>query len=114
MPVLLVLGLTMSACTLLLGLCGPQWSLLVTFGLSASGWNGILLAEVAKQVPQSQTAAATAAVLVVMTIGLVVGPSAFAAVAARSSFATAFVVWCGVGRVVVTGLLGAHFIQSRS
>jgi MFS family permease len=114
MPVLLALGLTMSACALLLGLYGPQWALLVAFGLSASGWNGILLAEVARQAPQGQTAAATAAVLVLMTIGLVAGPLAYSAVAARYSFGTAFVAWCGVGLLGVAGLLRAQFIQSRS
>ncbi len=50
------------------------WRLLVCFGLSASGWNGIFLAEVARQVSPAQAALASAAVLVLMTLGLVLGP----------------------------------------
>jgi MFS family permease len=114
MPVLLALGLTMSACTLLLGLHGPQWVLLVIFGLSASGWNGIFLAEVARQVPTAQAALATAAVLVVMTLGLVAGPLLFSGLAALSSFATAFVAWCGVVLLGVAALLQARRGQTRS
>jgi MFS family permease len=114
MPVLLALGLTMSACTLLLGWLGPQWALLVVFGLSASGWNGIFLAEVARQVPAARAGLATAAVLVVMTFGLVVGPLVFAAIAAMASFAGAFALWCVVGLLGVAALLRARALQSRS
>jgi MFS family permease len=114
MPVLLALGLTMSACTLLLGLHGPKWVLLVIFGFSASGWNGIFLAEVARQVSTAQAALATAAVLVVMTLGLVAGPLLFSGLAALSSFATAFVAWFGVGLLGVAALLQARRVQARS
>jgi predicted MFS family arabinose efflux permease len=104
----------MAACSLLLGLRGPQWLLLVVFGLSASGWNGIFLAEVARQVPPAQAGLATAAVLVMMTLGLVLGPLVFSAVAARCSFATAFAAWGGVGLLGVAALLQARRLQSRS
>ncbi len=114
MPLLLGLGLVMSACALLLGLTGPGWTLLVVFGLSASGWNGIFLAEVARQAPAAGAGAATAAVLVVMMLGLVVGPLAFSAVAAAASFATAFAAWGGVGLVGVAALLRVRSLQSRS
>jgi MFS family permease len=114
MPVLLALGLTMSACTLLLGWFGPHWLLLVVFGLSASGWNGIFLAEVARQVSTARAAAATAAVLVVMTLGLVAGPLVFSGLAASISFGAAFVAWCAVGLLGVAALLQARRLQTRS
>jgi MFS family permease len=114
MPVLLALGLTMSACALLMGLHGPRWPLLVVFGLSASGWNGILLAEVAMQVPRTQAAQATSAVLVVMMLGLVFGPLVFSGLAALTSFSTAFVAWCGIGLLGVAALLQARRVQTRS
>lgn len=95
-PLVITLGFVMSACALWLGLAGPAWWLLVAFGLSASGWNGIFLAEVAQQVPPQQAGTATAAVMGVMTLGLVAGPLVFSALGAWASFATAFVVWAGV------------------
>jgi MFS family permease len=107
MPVLLGLGVVMSLCALLLGLGGPQWLLLLVFGLSASGWNGIFLAEVARQVPPAQAGLATAAVLVVMTLGLIGGPLVFAALGARLSLAAAYSLWAGVGLTGVAALVVA-------
>ena len=117
-PVLLTLGVVMSLCSLLLGLWGPQWLLLLVFGLSASGWNGVFLAEVARQAPAAQAGLATAAVLVVMTLGLVGGPLLFAAIGAAASLATAYLVWTGVGLLGVVALWvalkTAHAEPSRS
>ena len=79
-----------------MGAGSSAWPLLVLYGLSASGWNGIFLAEVARQVPPAEAGTATAAVMVVMVLGLVVGPLVFSALAAVSSFGTAFSVWSGV------------------
>jgi MFS family permease len=114
MPLLLGLGAGMSACAALLGAFGtgmPEWllwPLLVAFGLTASGWNGIFLAEVARQVPISQAGTATAAVLLVMTVGLVVGPLVFSALAAALSFAGAFTAWSALGALGVVALLQAR------
>lgn len=44
------------------------------FGLTASGWNGVLLAEVARAAPDGQVGAATGAVLTASYGGLVLGP----------------------------------------
>jgi MFS family permease len=107
MPVLLGLGVVMSLCALLLGLWGPQWLLLCAFGLSASGWNGIFLAEVSRHVPASQAGLATAAVLLVMTLGLVGGPLLFAAIGSVASLAVAYCAWSGVGMLGVLALLVA-------
>ena len=95
-PVLLALGLVMAGCAAAVGAGSSAWPLLVLYGLSASGWNGIFLAEVARQVPPAEAGTATAAVMVVMVLGLVVGPLVFSALAAVSSFGTAFSVWSGV------------------
>ncbi len=103
-PVLLGLGLVMALCSLLLGIWGPHGLLLLVFGLSASGWNGIFLAEVARQVPAAQTGLATAAVMVVMTGGLVVGPLSFAAIGTTFTLATAYALWTGVALTGVAAL----------
>ncbi|WP_326541510.1 MFS transporter [Pseudorhodoferax sp.] len=95
-PLLLVLGLVMAGCAAAVGAGISAWPLLVLYGLSASGWNGIFLAEVARQVPPAEAGTATAAVMVVMVLGLVAGPLVFAALASVSSFGTAFTVWSGV------------------
>ncbi|MCU0918988.1 MAG: MFS transporter [Burkholderiaceae bacterium] len=114
MPLLLALGAGMSVCSALLGAfgtCMPEpllWPLLVAFGLTASGWNGIFLAEVARQVPAPQAGTATAAVLLVMTAGLVAGPLVFSALAATLSFASAFTAWGALGALGVVALLQAR------
>jgi MFS family permease len=95
-PVLLVLGGVMAGCAAAVGAGYSAWPLLVLYGLSASGWNGIFLAEVARQVPPAEAGTATAAVMVVMLLGLIGGPLAFSALGAATSFGTAFTVWSGV------------------
>ena len=114
MPLLLALGSGMSLCAALLGGFGTRlpepllWPLLLAFGLTASGWNGIFLAEVARQVPAAEAGTATAAVMVVMTLGLVAGPLVFSALAAMGSFAGAFIAWGVLGALGVVALLQAR------
>ena len=98
-PLLLALGLVMAGCAAAVGAGVSAWPLLVLYGLSASGWNGIFLAEVARQVPPAEAGTATAAVMVVMVMGLVAGPLVFSAVASASSFSHAFGLWSGVALV---------------
>lgn len=114
MPLLVALGSGMGVCAFVLGLAGTRmpepllWPLLAVFGLTASGWNGIFLAEVARQVPAAEAGTATAAVMVVMTLGLMTGPLVFSAVAASTSFAAAFAAWGGVAALGVGALLLAQ------
>lgn len=102
MTLLGALGVAMSLCAVLLGTIGATsplwllWPLSALFGLSASGWNGIFLAEVAARSPAAEVAATTGAVMVLMTIGLILGPVTFAAVAGASSFGAAFVLLAAV------------------
>jgi MFS family permease len=73
-------GLGMSACALLMGFADASWPwpvlllLAVVFGITASGWNGVFLAEVARLSPEGHVAEATGAVLVFGFVGLVLGP----------------------------------------
>ena len=114
LPVLLALGLGMTLCAAAVGLFAVTlmpallWPLLFVFGLTASGWNGIFLAEVARQAPVHQAGAATAAVLVVMTAGLVVGPLLFSALGAAASFGFAFLAFAGVSLAGVLALAKAR------
>jgi MFS family permease len=90
------LGIGMSMAAAVLGAMGAQMAavlllpLAFCFGLTASGWNGVLLAEVAHHVPTEHVAAATGAVLVIMTVGLMLAPPVFALLGAARDFGTAF------------------------
>ena len=75
------------------------WPLLLAlafvFGLTASGWNGVFLAEVARLAPEGRVGEATGAVLMFGFAGLILSPLVMAGVAAAASLSVAF------------GLLGA-------
>ena len=79
------IGAGMSACALLIGVVGMDGAnvnmpgllvLAFVFGLTASGWNGVLLAEVARLSPGFE-AANTGALLTLSYVGLVLGPLAY-------------------------------------
>ena len=57
-------------------------AVLVVFGASAIGWNGVYLAEVARQAPAGQASLATGGTLAVTFFGVVLGPPAFGGLAA--------------------------------
>jgi MFS family permease len=57
------------------------WVILATFGASAIGWNGVYLAEVARQAPKGQAGLATAGTLSMTFLGVVVGPPLFGVIA---------------------------------
>lgn len=86
---LLVLALGMVACALVTALLSPQTPalavtlLLVLFGATAVGWNGVYLATVARLVPQPQAGMATAGTLFFTFFGVVIGPPIFGAVAGQ-------------------------------
>ena len=54
---------------------------LVVFGSSAIGWNGVYLAEVARQAPKGMASMATGGTLSMTFFGVVVGPPIFGLVA---------------------------------
>ncbi|SFM65877.1 MFS transporter [Variovorax sp. OV329] len=56
-------------------------AVLIVFGASAIGWNGVYLAETARQAPPGQASIATGGTLAVTYFGVVLGPPAFGALA---------------------------------
>jgi MFS family permease len=74
--------------------------LAVSCGAGAAGWNGVYLAEVARQVPEQQIASATAATVFFTYFGLVVGPAAFSLLLALDGYGLAF---AGLAALVLTG-----------
>ena len=62
------------------------WAILLVFGASAIGWNGVYLAEVARQAPEGKASVATGGTLTFTFLGVVIGPPLFGALA--SAFGT--------------------------
>jgi MFS family permease len=58
------------------------FTLLIVFGASAIGWNGVYLAEVARRAPPGMASMATGGTLAVTFFGVVLGPALFGAMAA--------------------------------
>ncbi|AEC20916.1 major facilitator transporter [Pusillimonas sp. T7-7] len=95
----------MLAClALLIGVCalitpllkhmGTYWLILVVlsvFGSCAIGWNGVYLAEVARQAPAGQASIATGGTLSMTFLGVVIGPPLFGLIASiTGSYGAAF------------------------
>ncbi|MBV1796289.1 MFS transporter [Siccirubricoccus sp. G192] len=82
-PVLRALGLGTAASAAGLALAGPDWPglailvLAVAMGATAVGWNGLLLAEVARVAPPGRVGAATAAMGFAFGITMLFAPSLF-------------------------------------
>ena len=95
--VLIVVGLGMAFCALLLGIYGSsigragQFALATAFGLTASGWNGVFVSEIARLAPQDRIAETTGAVLTASYGGLLVAPALIWAIDAVASLGAAFV-----------------------
>jgi MFS family permease len=108
------LGIGMSIAAAALGAFGARMDaalllpLAFGFGLTASGWNGVLLAEVARNVPTVHVAAATGAVLVIMTLGLMAAPPAFAMLGAARDFGSAYIALSALAMLGVALLPRGH------
>ena len=82
--VMVILGITMATCAVLTGILTSTWSygvimlLMVIFGASAIGWNGVYMAEVARVSPPGMIASTTGASLFFTYLGGIVCPSGFA------------------------------------
>ncbi|WP_315722222.1 MULTISPECIES: MFS transporter [unclassified Bradyrhizobium] len=96
--VLVMAGAGMAICALLLGLWGPLLSgsvlvlLTFVFGLTASGWNGVFIAEIANLAKPGRVAEATGAVLTTSFLGLVAAPLLVAVLTPRIGLGGSFVV----------------------
>jgi predicted MFS family arabinose efflux permease len=114
-PVLLALGLlmTVSAVAVASFTLGWGWpGMLVAaalFGVSASGWNGIFYAEVARLAPDGRAAEATGGAQFVAFAGLITGPLLFGLVAKLTGTLAA-----GYLTLAVLTLLGSALLLKRS
>lgn len=74
--------------------------ILVVFGASAIGWNGVYLAEVARQAPAGQASLATGGTLAFTFLGVVIGPPLFGLLATVfGTYRAGFAALMGVASV---------------
>jgi MFS family permease len=113
-PTLLgLLGLLMAAAGLPLFLWPgtPPWPVLAVLialvGLSASGWNGVMMAEIARIAGPARAGAVTGAVLLFGYAGLAVAPLAFAALGARVGMGATFALLLAASGALAALLLHA-------
>lgn len=104
--VLLVIG---AVGTALLGPESSPWFLfpvLVIFGSSAIGWNGVFLAEIARQAPKGQAGVATGGTLCITFLGVMVGPPLFGVLASvLSSYGLSYGVLAVLGMLILMLLI---------
>ena len=108
------LGFAMSLAAAVMALASPSWSwplllgVAFAFGVTASGWNGVFLAEVARLAPKGRVGEATGAVLMFGFAGLVLGPLVMAGVAAVVNLSVAYAL-LGLSTLIGTlVLMGKH------
>jgi MFS family permease len=113
--VLGLVGIAMAAAAGTMALSSPDWPraamivLCAAFGGTAIGWNGVYLAEVAREAPQGKTVEATGGALFFTFFGVLITPPLFAAIVeGGGSYGMAFAV------VAVPPLLCGLWLLSRA
>jgi MFS family permease len=112
-PRLLLLGiaLLMAIAAGLMSLFTTAWpvgaiaAVVILLGATASGWNGVFLAEIIRDVRPAEVGLATAGSMMFAYMGTVLGPSLFGGLASTVGFPTAYLVMSAA--VLLGGLLGA-------
>ena len=108
--ILIATGIGMASCASLFGLYGAglgkpmQFVLSALFGLTASGWNGVFVSEVARLAPPDRIAETTGAVLTASFGGLLLAPLLITAVASLADLGGAFIVLAVLVMIGVTAL----------
>jgi predicted MFS family arabinose efflux permease len=119
-PRLLLLGiaLLMALAAGLMSLFTAAWpvaaiaAVVVLLGATASGWNGVFLAEIIRDVRPAEVGLATSGSLMFTYLGIVLGPSLFGALASAVGFPKAYIVMGGA--VLLGGILGAFKREGQS
>ena len=112
--VLGVIGLVASACAVATAMSTAAWPTLAllavfaVFGGTAIGWNGVMLAEVARHALPGQAGATTGATGFITFAGVVTGPPLFAALSGLTGGTRAGFIMVAV----MSGITGLAFIAS--
>ena len=86
------------------------FAILFVFGASATGWNGVYLAEVARRAPPGMAGIATGGTLAITFLGVVLGPPVFGALSA--SFGSYRVGYAALA--VPVAICGIVLLRARS
>lgn len=86
---------------------------LMLFGVSAVGWNGVFMAEIARMAPAGRTGSATGGVLVPTFFGVMIGPPIYTAVFGLTGAYTLTFAWMAVGSLLGALLLFAARRRER-
>lgn len=114
LPLLVAIGFGMTACALVLGIAAGALhvaalgALCFLYGLTAAGWNGVFLAEIAREAPPGEIARVTGGVMVTAYAGLILGPVAFAATAAALTLGSGYVTLAVATAIGSTALARAR------
>ena len=119
-PRLLLLGIAvlMAIAAGLMSLFTAAWpvgaiaAVVILLGATASGWNGVFLAEIIRDVKPAEVGLATAGSMMFAYTGTVFGPSLFGGLASAVGFSKAYLVMGAA--VLLGGIVGAFGRASRS
>lgn len=116
-PVVVLIALGAALGLALLGLAGPGWpgaavfGLAVLLGATAVGWNGVLLAEIARLAPPGRVGAATGAMGFAFALTQIVAPTLFAGlVGATGSYTPGFLLAALVSAGALAAVAGARVV----
>jgi len=88
---------------------------LVVFGASAIGWNGVFLAQVARLAPAGQASVATGGTLCITFLGVVLGPPLFGVLAGiLKSYGASYGVLGVVGLIITVMLVRSRTASSTN
>lgn len=91
------------------------YAVLILFGLSAIGWNGVFLAEIARLAPEGRASNATGGALVPTYAGVMVGPASFAGLHVLTGLYTAtFGIFAVVSLIGFALVLSARRFSARA
>jgi len=99
-----------------MSLLGPSWppgavaAVVVLLGATASGWNGVFLAEIIRSVRPGDVGLATSGSLMFTYLGTVFGPSLFGGVASAAGLPRTYL---GMGAAVLLVALASVVTGSR-
>lgn len=115
-----VIGLASGMTSLTLALATPEWSfqtycvLAAVAGVTVSSWNGVQLSEIARACPPNLVREASAAATLVIFLGYVIAPSAFAmALSLTGRFDLGFLA-CALSGVGCAGIVPAATAEADS
>jgi MFS family permease len=115
---LLGIALLMAVAAGLMSLFTPAWpvgaiaAVVVLLGATASGWNGVFLAEIIRDVRPAEVGLVTAGSMMFAYMGTLFGPSLFGGLASAVGFPKAYLVMGAA--VLLAGIIGAFGRSGRS